>query len=100
MHFRQPQLITGMGTQRILGGERDRHLLRQIAGQTALTIDLGEFSELHFRFFRQFTAFPGKVGTFGVGLARDRDILTCGHRHRASYQSSHPGNQDRCLFRR
>jgi hypothetical protein len=92
-----------MGGQSTMGRELLGDLLRKRQIEAAFDVDRCQFRKLGGRLGLDFPAFAGEVGSFGVGLGTDRDLLTRRHRHRPGDQPGYTRDQDAmagCVGRR
>ena len=76
-----------MRAKRILGGHLFGDLSRQRRINAAPHIDFGEFVQLKFRVFGQFSALARQVRAFCIGLRTHGHELARRHRHRARNQA-------------
>jgi hypothetical protein len=60
-----------------------RNARSEFVFKTPLHVDSGKFSPLEFKIFAELVAFARQVGTFGIRLGADGNILASGHRHGA-----------------
>jgi len=72
---------------------------RKLLVEAALHVDQSQFLQFRSRLIRELPRLSGDVGLLGVALRADGNIFTHGHRHRASDQASHAGDQDRARWR-
>ena len=90
-HFRQSQLIAGVAAQGVVLHELGGHLPRQIFVEAALYVDVGEFQQFHFGVLAQFPGLDGQIGSLGIGLGTDRNVLPGRHGKGASSQGGDTG---------
>ena len=72
---RDPQLIAGMGTERIVFHQLLSDLPRQRRGQTAFDIDCLQLSQFALAIVTQLLPFARDIRLLGIGLRADRDIF-------------------------
>ncbi len=96
----EAQLVSGVGGEGVVLGERDGHLARQRLGQAALLVDRGELGQLRPRHGLELLGLRGEVGPLGVSLRRHRAVLPDRHRPGAGHHRRHTGGQQHRPTRR
>jgi hypothetical protein len=84
------ELVTGVGTERIVRRELIGHVARQRGREPARHIDGGQFIALEVRRGRELGAFARQIGGLGVRLRADGHVFTRRHRQCAATRPAIP----------
>jgi len=85
-------------TQGIVRRQLRRHPSCEYWVKPTLHVDGRQLREFVLGISLQFLAFPVQIGTFGVGLGADGNVLTCGHGHGARHETGDACDQDAFRF--